>query len=272
MTGGASGIGRELGAQLHAAGANVVLADIDGDAANATADALSGTGTGTVVGRRLDVTDEASFRELVRDTIERDGRLDLLVSNAGIAMGGPTHELTGAHRDRIIDVNIRGVVNGILAAYPRMIEQGRGHIVNTASGAGLVGLPFVAAYSATKHAVVGLSTALRPEAALHGVKVSALCPGAVETPILDDPPPADLPPGTSPVTARQYLAVVRQKPVPAERFARLALRRIAAGDAVIVVPRSARSLWYLHRLSPRLVQRVTAVVARQVDRRLVRPG
>ena len=100
-------------------------------------------------------------------------------------MGGSTHELDSSHWDRIIDINIKGVVNGVLTAYPLMVAQGDGHIVNTASGAGLAPAVLTVAYTTTKHAVVGLSTALRPEAALHGVRVSVLCPGAVDTPILD---------------------------------------------------------------------------------------
>jgi NAD(P)-dependent dehydrogenase (short-subunit alcohol dehydrogenase family) len=276
VTGGASGIGRALCAHLSAAGAHVVVADIDADGAASVAAAASaqGTGPGTTVARHLDVTDEESFRRTVRDVVERHGRLDLLVNNAGISLGGPAEELRGEHWDRLIGVNLRGVVNGVLAAYPQMIDQGDGHIVNTASGAGLVGLPFIVGYSATKHAVVGLSTALRPEAALHGVRVSVLCPGAVETAILDTAPPDDLPRGpTRAVTARQYLAVARQRPVSADRFARLALRSIAADRGVIVVPRRARTLWHLHRLSPRLSEHATAVLAEQVRRRLVdHPG
>jgi short-subunit dehydrogenase len=196
----------------------------------------------------------------------------MLFNNAGISLGGPTHELTAAHWDRVIDVNLRGVVNGVLAAYPKMVEQGRGHIVNTASAAGLVAPPFVAAYAAAKHAVVGLSLALRPEAALHGVKVTVLCPGSVETPMLDRAPPPDLPATRSkPVTAREYLAVVRQKPAPVDDVARRALRAIDQNRALVVVPAGAKPLWYLHRLSPRLTQRVTSIVARRVDRRLVAP-
>jgi NAD(P)-dependent dehydrogenase (short-subunit alcohol dehydrogenase family) len=224
------------------------------------------------VGRSLDVVDEAAFRALVDAVIDEHGRLDLLVNNAGISLGGPTHELTAAHWDRIIDVNLRGVINGVLAAYPRMIDQGHGHIVNVASGAGLVGPPFVAAYATTKHAVVGLSLTLRPEAALHGVDVSVLCPGSVDTAILDRPPPADLPPAaTGVVTGREYLAVVGQKPIPAERFARLAIGRILRRNALIVVPAQARSLWYVQRVSPRLTQRMLRIVARRVDRKLVAP-
>ena len=153
-------------------------------------------------------------------------------------MGGPTHGFSADHWERIVDVNFHGVVHGIRAVYPSMIERGRGQIVNVASAAGLVAPPFVAAYAMTKHAVVGLSTALRAEAALHGVRVNVLCPGAVETPILDRLPDSDLPATASaPVTARRYLAVVRQKPVDVDRFARLALRDIARNRAISSCPR-----------------------------------
>lgn len=274
VTGGGSGIGRALGAGLARHGARVVLADIDAEAAERAAAEIGATvgDAALVAGRALDVRDEAAFGSLVDEVADRAGGLDLLFNNAGIPMGGPTHELTRAHWSRIIDVNLGGVVNGILAAYPRMLAQGHGHIVNTASAAGLAAPPFVAAYAATKHAVVGLSLSLRPEAALHGVRVSVLCPGTVETPILDRPPDADLPAGsTPPVTARQYLAVVKQRPVTAERFARRALRQVARNQAIIVVPSSAKLLWRLQRLSPRLSDRIGLTLARRVDRRLVRP-
>jgi short-subunit dehydrogenase len=154
-----------------------------------------------------------------------------------------------------------------------MVAQGHGHIVNTASAAGLVSPPFVVPYATTKHAVVGLSTGLRPEAALHGVRVSVLCPGAVETAILDRLPPADLPPtGSAPVTARQYLVTVGQRPMPALVFAERALDQVARNRAIVVVPRAARSLWFLHRVSPALVDRINRTVARRVARRLVRPA
>ena len=108
-----------------------------------------------------------------------------MFNNAGISIGGETEELTLDHWNSIIDVNIRGVVHGVHAAYPLMVRQGSGHIVNTASMGGLMAAGLLTSYVMTKHAVVGLSLALRSEAAAHGVGVTAVCPSAVDTPILD---------------------------------------------------------------------------------------
>lgn len=274
ITGGGSGIGRALGAQLCAEGAHVVLADIDGAAAKNAAAELTGAGSATAA--ELDVRDVEAVRSVVRGTAERHEGLDLMFNNAGISMGGETHELTSAHWDRIIDVNIKGVVHGVLAAYPLMVEQGRGHIVNTASGAGLAPLVFTVPYTATKHAVVGMSTGLRPEAALHGVRVSVICPGAVETAILDQRTSSDLPALERTLTARDYLRVVGFSPMAADRFARQALRGVARNQAVIVVPRSVKALWYGQRLYPGMVDRVGRMTARRVlrelDRRSSEPG
>lgn len=253
VTGAASGIGRALADELARRGALVVRTDVSLDG----------------VDRALDVRDPDAWRSLVDDL----GAIDLLFNNAGISMGGPTHELTAEHWARIIDVNLRGVVNGVLACYPAMVAAGRGHIVNTASAAGLAAPPFVTAYATTKHAVVGLSTSLRAEAALQGVRVSVLCPGAVDTAILDRLPDADLPAtATAPVTAREYLAVARQRPITAERFAARALDRVARNKAVIVVPSSAKALWQVQRMSPRLFDSISRTVARRVERQLLRPA
>jgi short-subunit dehydrogenase len=118
-------------------------------------------------------------------------------------------------------------------------------------------------------APVGLALGLRPEAALHGVHVSVLCPGAVETPILDRLPPEDLPAtATVPLTARRYLSSFKQRPMDAARFAQRALEGVDRNRAIIVVPASARTLLYLQRLSPALVGRISNSLARRVDREL----
>jgi NAD(P)-dependent dehydrogenase (short-subunit alcohol dehydrogenase family) len=270
VTGGGSGIGLALSRGLVSMGATVVVADLDVTAAEVAADQISASaGPGTVVARQLDVRDRDAVNDIVNDIVHREGHIDLLFNNAGISMGGPTHELSGQDWDRIIDTNLRGVVNGVLAAYPRMIERRRGHIINTASGAGLAAPPFVTAYAATKHAVVGLSTSLRPEAARHGVAVTVLCPGAVDTPILDRPPSDEHSTDSQSITARQYLDLLGQRPMNADDYARHALDAVARNRAIVVVPRRAAALWYLHRLSPALTDRLAARIARRVDEQLI---
>ncbi len=269
VTGGASGIGRALGAALCAQGAHVVLADIDEGTATEAAAAIAATETrgGSVRGARLDVRDRDSVRALVDEVVGAHGRLDLMVNNAGIALGGESHLMPAEHWDRTIDVNLRGVVNGVVSAYPLMVAQGHGHLVNVASMAGLAPTPLTAAYTMTKHAVVGLSTTLRPEAALHGVRVTVVCPGAVETPILDRPPPADLPgQAVGTLTSRQFLEMMHMRPMAADQFARQALRGIARNRAIVIVPRSGRALWYLQRGSPAAVRGVGRVLVRRVLR------
>jgi NAD(P)-dependent dehydrogenase (short-subunit alcohol dehydrogenase family) len=269
ITGGSSGIGRALGVELVAQGADVVLADIDPEV-GATAAAMAGPGSAE--GQVLDVRDRDAVQGFMDEVVANHGFLDVLFNNAGVAVGGPTHEFTGAHWDRSLDVNLGGVVNGILAAYPRMVAAGRGHIVNTASAAGLAAPAFVTPYAAAKAGVVGLTTALRPEAARHGVRVSLLCPGSVDTPILDAVPD-DLPAGPSaPVTGRQFLWALHQKPVAPEGVARVALRHVARNRAIIVVPARAKALWYLQRISPGLLERANRSVASIVARDLIHPA
>ena len=267
VTGAASGIGRAIAAQLVGEGAHVTAVDVDGaslDRAVGELGDLPNRG-GSISGRTLDVSDREAVRSMVGQVAHARG-LDLMFNNAGVSAGGRTHEMSVSQWDQLVDVNIWGVVNGVLAAYPLMVEQRHGHIVNTASAAGLAPPPFVSAYAMTKHAVVGLSLALRSEAALEGVRVSVLCPGAVETPILDAVPADDLSGPTSPaITAREYLAMVGQKPIPADRFARAALAGVARNKAVIVHPGRTKALWYLDRISTGLMGVVTRSVARKVD-------
>ena len=267
VTGGASGIGRAIGDHLHALGARVVLADIDGETAHTAASEIADAPGGSITGVQLDVRDREGVRALVAEVAGREGGLDLLFNNAGISVGGPSEEMPDEHWDRAIEVNLGGVVNGVIAALPVMIAQGRGHIVNTASAAGLLSAPFVAAYSATKHAVVGLSGALRPEVAPHGVRVTVLCPGMVETPILDGGPPADLPPAHGvTLTPRTYLETVGMKPISADRMARVALRGVARNRAVVVAPAAIRAGLFAARVSPPAVALVHRRSVRLVRR------
>lgn len=263
VTGGGSGIGRALCAGLVRRGDEVIVADVDGQAAAAVAGELTSAGPGTASSQTVDVCDAAGVAALVHAVVERHGRLDLMFNNAGIGMGGPVEELTVAHWDRVIDVNLRGVVHGVQAAYPVMVRQGHGHLINTASLAGLVPSPGTVPYVASKSAVVGLSFGLRAEGAAKGVRVSVVCPGVVDTPILDARTPEDLPvvPSRERIDGRaMFAAAGGGRLLNPEVMAAAVLRGIDRNRAVIVEPRSARVLWRLMRLSPTLATRLTASV------------
>ena len=133
----------------------------------------------------VDVRDASQVQALVEGAHRELGRIDYLFNNAGVNVCAELRDTTLEDWNLLIDVNLRGVVHGVHAAYPIMREQGFGHIINMASAAGLIPAAAEGAYGATKHAVVGLSSTLRIEAASFGVKVSVVCPGLVDTPILD---------------------------------------------------------------------------------------
>lgn len=250
ITGGGSGIGRALARAIAARGGHVTVADIDLAAAQAVA-AECGGGAAAV---KLDVRDAKAFQQCVDGVIQKHGRLDTLFNNAGIGIAGEVYEIPAEAWQRIIDINIRGTLNGVAAAYPHMVKQGSGHIVNTASLAGLGPAPLLAPYSMTKHAIVGLSHSLRIEAAAYGVRVSVLCPASVETPMLDAPPPADIKDMPWTPDVRRFLTKLAGPPYPADKFAAEALRGVEKNAATIVAPARARMVWYLGRLAPGLVE------------------
>jgi NAD(P)-dependent dehydrogenase (short-subunit alcohol dehydrogenase family) len=242
----------------------VVVTDLNEEAARAVAEEC---GSGAVA-HALDVRDANGVRERIEATAREHGRIDYLFNNAGIGIGGEVQDLANAHWDRIIDINIRGVVYGVSAAYPIMVKQGSGHIVNTASLAGLGPVPLLTPYALTKHAVVGLSTSLRIEAAALGVRVSALCPAAIETPLLDSDNPVDLPKASWRPDIRGFLTQLAGPPYPVEACAEEALRGVERNLGLIVLPARGRVLWRVGRFAPWLVERVAgdAVAAARAAR------
>ena len=243
VTGGGSGIGRAVCVRLGQLGAGVVVSDIDVEGAQETAAIIAGAG-GQAQALYLDVTREADVRRLINETADEKGCLDFIFNNAGIGIIGDERDKTLAHWEKIFNINLYGVVYGTLAAYRVMVKQGHGHIVNTASLAGLIPAPMEGAYGASKHAVVGLSTSLRAEGAALGVKVSVVCPGFINTPIFD----------TSPVLNADRDTLMEKIPesvlYDVSKAARDILRGVERNHARIVFPFHARFLWYLYRLHP----------------------
>ena len=250
VTGGASGIGRALAEELAKRGCEVVLADLQIELAEKVASEIGASG-GKAKAVKIDVTDFSAMEQLIQETFKRTGRLDYIFNNAGIVIGGYVNHYSIEDWNQIVDVNLLGVINGIQAVYKIMMAQGFGHIINTASMAGLMPGPGNVAYTMTKHAVVGLSKSLRAEAAQMEVRVSVLCPGVVRTPILEgggkygkmliDIPPEQI---------RRLLE--KLKPMSPNIFAKKVLNSVAKNKAIIIVPSWWKLFWWIDRLSPSL--------------------
>jgi len=179
ITGAAAGMGRALCLELCRAGAHVYAGDIQQEKLQTLAE--SAAGAGSIDSLMLDVTDPAQFAAAFERILQERDSLDMVINNAGIVVGGDFRETSMAEIEKITSINYWGVMYGTKQAYDIMAAQGRGHIVNVASPAGAMPVPLSTAYSATKHAVVGLSHSLRAEAALYGVKVSVVLPGMVKS-------------------------------------------------------------------------------------------
>jgi NAD(P)-dependent dehydrogenase (short-subunit alcohol dehydrogenase family) len=269
VTGGASGIGAALGRELARHGASVILADRQLEVASEVAASINGAG-GKAEAVELDVRDAIAFDAIVALTIERQGRLDYLFNNAGIAIGGEMREYRLDDWRDVVDVNLMGVVHGVQASYGRMIAQGFGHIVNTASIAGLLPSPFMGSYTTTKHAVVGLSRALRAEAARYGVRVSTLCPGVIRTPILTGGRFGRM---AQPIDPGTILHMWEQlRPIDPEEFARRALRAVAQNRGTIIVPSWWRLVCWLHGTASGLFEKSMASMLNRIMKQVVPPG
>jgi|TARA_B110000914_G_C15503332_1_gene467035 NAD(P)-dependent dehydrogenase (short-subunit alcohol dehydrogenase family) len=254
IIGGASGIGAALGHALAGYGSIIILADIQGALAEKVADDIRVAG-GEAKSVSLDVCNYKEFQQAIDEILKEYGRLDLLFNNAGIGVGGYASDHEVEDWKKIIDINLLGVVNGVQCGYRVMREQGFGHIINTASMAGLVPSPAMVAYSATKSAVVGLSQALRPEAAEFGVSVSVLCPGAIKTPILEGGGKNGK--MVTAIPLEQQLALFEPLgPISSIDFAKKALEQIEKNKEIIVIPSKLKILWWLERLLPSLPTRI----------------
>jgi NAD(P)-dependent dehydrogenase (short-subunit alcohol dehydrogenase family) len=265
VTGAGSGIGRSTALLLARLGASVYAADLNEDTAAAVvAEIESDGGRGTA--HTVDVSDPPAVETLAERVFAVEGAVDVLHNNAGIGHGGPVEETTLEEWQRVLGVNLMGVVHGIHYFVPRMLRQGRpANIVNTASLAGLVPVAELAPYCTSKHAVVGLSESLNAELAPRGIHVSAICPGLINTSIV----------GASSLhgeLGRQRDRIQRFY----ERFgsspdvvAEAVVDAIRRDKLIRTVPRRHVALnWGLRRISPRAAQ----PLARATKRLLARGG
>ncbi|MEV0668980.1 SDR family NAD(P)-dependent oxidoreductase [Mycobacterium sp. NPDC050441] len=259
VTGAGSGIGREVALLCARRHARLALCDVDEAGLADTADAARAQNA-EVLTSWVDVSETESMTRFAYATVERFGRVDLLVNNAGVGLVGGFLDTNIKDWQWLIDVNLMGVVHGCEAFLPTMIDSGRGgHIVNLSSAAGLLANPQLTAYSATKFAVLGLSEALRMELRPHGIGVTAVCPGIINTAITQNSPIRG---GGDVDERRRHLeSAYRKRGYTPERVAKNILRAVGRNRAVAPVAAEAHLMYVLSRAVPPLARWLAARMA-----------
>ncbi len=254
VTGAASGIGKETALAFARRGADLAICDLNEDALAAVAAELEGLGS-KVIRQRVDVADRAqveAFAGVVHAEVEA---VDILMNNAGVGLGGGFLHTALEDWDWVLGINLNGVIYGCHYFLPPMVARRRGHVVNVSSAAGIMATEALAAYSTTKFAVFGLSEALREELAPHGIGVTTICPGVINTPITK----------SSRMVGAYDKAEIRDEIVQAyekraygpERVAANILKAVERDRAVAPVSPEAWMIYYAKRLAPGLLARFT---------------
>ena len=237
ITGGARGIGRATATAFATAGAKVAIGDLDVELAEKAAMDIGNATNAQVVGLPLDVTQPSSFDQFFTDAEAALGPIDVLINNAGIMPTGLFLDEEPSATDRMIDINLRGVITGSRLAARRFTDRGRGVIINVASLAGVSGFAGLATYCGTKHAVIGFSEGLAGEMRDHGVAVTVVLPGVVRTELSAG---ADLPKWMEPVAS-----------VDPEDVAKAMVAAVDSGKFRVTVPAQLGAVLFAMSLMPR---------------------
>ncbi len=240
VTGGGMGLGQALCEELARRGSVVVVADIDDAAAKQVTSRIVQSGA-QARAIQVDVSKQEDVARLIETTVSEFGRLDYIFNNAAIFIGGDARDVSIEQWDRVLSVNLHGVIYGTIDAYRVMVKQGHGHIVNISSASGLIPQPGNASYCTCKHGIVGLSLSMRAEGADLGVKVSAVCPGDMKTSVYENMVVMNMPHDEVVRVSRRSHFPVRQ--MSAEAAAREILRGVSRNQALIVFPAAVRWIW-----------------------------
>ena len=265
VTGAGSGIGRATALEFGRAGADLVLCDVNPTGLDETISAIRALGR-NVLARTVDVASREQMRAFAEEVHRAHEAVDVLMNNAGVGLGGGFLDTSLEDWDWIVGINFRGVVHGCHFFLPPMVARRRGHVVNVSSAAGYLASPQLAAYSATKFAVFGLSEALREELRPHGIGVTTVCPGIINTPITTN---ARMRGAVSTDAARAALVqVYRRRNYGPERVATSILSAIERNRPVVPVSPEAWAMYVLKRLSPGLTTRIGRAMQARMERQM----
>lgn len=256
VTGAGSGIGRETALLCARRGANLAICDINEAGLAETASVAARLGR-EVLSRTLDVSDRSQMKAFAGAVHERVAAVDLLVNNAGVGLGADFVDTPFADWDRIVAINLMGVVHGCHVFVPPMAARGQGgHVVNLSSAAGYFPNPSLGAYSATKFAVLGLSEALRIELRRHHIGVTAVCPGLINTPITRTTPLL----GRAEAHRERVVRLYERRNYGPDRVAERILHGVQRNRAVMPVTVEAWTMWWLARFAPPLARLMAQAV------------
>lgn len=256
VTGAASGIGRESALAFGRRGANLVICDVDEPGLKETEAQLRSLGR-DVFARRVDVANPEDMQGFAEETATQVGVLDILMNNAGVGLGASFLDTTLEDWDWILGINVRGVIHGCHYFVPPMVARGAGgHVVNVSSAAGYLPAEALSAYVTTKYAVLGLTECLRSELRPHGIGVTAICPGIIDTPITRSSPMRGQ--FAEEGQREEMVEAYRKRGYGPERVAANVLKAIQRNRGIAPVTPEAWIAWYAKRLSPALVSRLMA--------------
>ena len=250
ITGAGSGIGRATAVAFAREGARLHITDIDENRITEAANEINAMGA-EATPYIVDSADRKAMEKFAADVFDAAGRVDILHNNAGIGSGGTIDNTSLEDWEKVINVNLWGVIYGIHFFLPRMIEQGGGHIVNTASAAGLHGFPTLGPYTATKFAVVGISEVMGMELKRHGITTTALCPGIISTNIVRDSR-IEVSNRKGENIKEKAVDFYAQRGTPPERVAQDVLKAVRRKTPLQPSPFHVYPLWVIKRISLRL--------------------
>ncbi len=241
ITGGASGLGASLAASMATLGGRVLVLDKD----ERSLENLKNNQP-VIEGYHADVTEPVSIKDTIRKILDSYGNIDFLINCAGVFNAGEARDFSARQWKECIEVNLLGTVNMIAEVYPLMVTRKSGQIVNIASMVGLAPLPLIIPYVTSKYGIIGLTRSLRIEAATLGIRVNVVCPGRLDTTLLEK---------SEIVNADQesFIAAMPLKPYPLSKAVHKIINGISRNKGVILFPWYVNALWYAERFSSRLL-------------------